>query len=360
MVKAIKEAEVALRIREENKKKSEDDSELNQARTVAFQEIEKSLNERKLKVKDLGQYSNYQERINSLGEVGEIRNFREEVLGFISKLGRRDNNPSEHPPKPKLDKQSVINEINNVLNKEPKITNEDLNSDYRNWEQQITNLDDYSAIINLKDKVIIDIEEVKKGKKSAEHLNNIFEEAQTKTGPELDQAINNADQEHGSQAYEDNKEQIKELKEKKATENPEDYRQKAKERIVKRMAEIGINEQDLNEEGVELIQLNDDEITEPTAIVEEEMKVIAEVEKAGATKKLNDLLNQVKQFLDSKIPSQEKVNKLKNQLLEFMSSSNIYHRASYNNKKSEVKTLLSKLESYSDSKDQTNSPNNFP
>jgi hypothetical protein len=69
MIKAIKEAEVTLRIREENKKKSENDSELNQARTVAFQEIEKSMSERDVKAKDLGQYSNYQEKINSLGEV---------------------------------------------------------------------------------------------------------------------------------------------------------------------------------------------------------------------------------------------------------------------------------------------------
>jgi len=36
---------------------------------VAFQEIEKSINGRGLKDKDLEQYSNYQEKINSLGEV---------------------------------------------------------------------------------------------------------------------------------------------------------------------------------------------------------------------------------------------------------------------------------------------------
>ncbi|CAG8767197.1 14496_t:CDS:2, partial [Cetraspora pellucida] len=95
MVKAIKEAEVMLRIREENEKKNENNSELEQARTVAFQEIEKSMNERGLKVKDLGQYSNYQERISSLGEVWEIRNFREEQPSY-----RFPNNPnflSEHP-----------------------------------------------------------------------------------------------------------------------------------------------------------------------------------------------------------------------------------------------------------------------
>ncbi|CAG8660371.1 13911_t:CDS:2 [Ambispora leptoticha] len=69
MIKAIKETEVTLRIRKENKKRGEVDSELNQARTVAFQEIEKSINEKDLKVEDLRQYANYQERINSSGEV---------------------------------------------------------------------------------------------------------------------------------------------------------------------------------------------------------------------------------------------------------------------------------------------------
>jgi len=69
IVKAIKEAEVTLRIKEENKKKSEEDSELNQARKDAFRYIEKEMNEKDLKVENLGQYSNYQERINSLDEV---------------------------------------------------------------------------------------------------------------------------------------------------------------------------------------------------------------------------------------------------------------------------------------------------
>lgn len=91
MVKAIKEVEIALRIREENKKKNENDFELNQARKDAFGYIEKEMNEKGLKVKDLGQHSNYQERINSLGEVWAIRDFREEVLEFISKLVKKES-----------------------------------------------------------------------------------------------------------------------------------------------------------------------------------------------------------------------------------------------------------------------------
>jgi len=69
MIEAIREAENALKIREENKKRNENNSELNQTRTVAFQAIEKKMIEKGLKIQDLGNYSNYQERINSLGEV---------------------------------------------------------------------------------------------------------------------------------------------------------------------------------------------------------------------------------------------------------------------------------------------------
>jgi hypothetical protein len=98
MVKAIKETEIALKIREENKRKQEKESDinsgLNRARTDAFKYIEKDMTEKGLKIQDLGQYSNYQEQINNLDKVYKIRDLREEILVCISKLGRRN------PPRP--------------------------------------------------------------------------------------------------------------------------------------------------------------------------------------------------------------------------------------------------------------------
>src|SRR5688572_30062496 len=83
MIKAIKETEIALQIREENKKRKEkeDDvnSELNRVRKDAFGYIEKDMNGKGLKSQDLGEYANYKERINSLNEVYEIRDLREKV-----------------------------------------------------------------------------------------------------------------------------------------------------------------------------------------------------------------------------------------------------------------------------------------
>ena len=105
MVKAIKEAETALKIREENEKRREKEdgvnSGLNRARTDAFRYIEKEINEKGLKIQDLGQYSNYKGRINNLNKVYEIRDLREEVLNSISKLGKKPRQPDDrrYPPR---------------------------------------------------------------------------------------------------------------------------------------------------------------------------------------------------------------------------------------------------------------------
>lgn len=120
MVKAIKEAEVKLKIKEENKKKSEHDFELNQARTAAFGYIEKGMNEKGLKDQDLGEYANYQEKINSLGEVQEIRDFRDKVLDFIwkfvrkeSRVGRENNYHSLNSPYPPERQPNYFSDNNN-------------------------------------------------------------------------------------------------------------------------------------------------------------------------------------------------------------------------------------------------------
>lgn len=89
MVGAIKEVEKILKIREENKKRDNINSELNQARTDAFGYIEKEMSEKDLKDEDLGLYTNYREQINNLDKVYKIRVLREEVLGCISKLEKR-------------------------------------------------------------------------------------------------------------------------------------------------------------------------------------------------------------------------------------------------------------------------------
>src|SRR6266487_4053434 len=97
VVKAIKEAETALKIREENEKKDRENrerqnqgdrvsSQLNQVRTDAFGYIEREMTEKGLKNGDLGKYADYKDKINNLDKVWKIRDLREEVLNSISKL----------------------------------------------------------------------------------------------------------------------------------------------------------------------------------------------------------------------------------------------------------------------------------
>ena len=107
MVKAIKEAETALKIKEENKKRNDVNSELNRARTEAFEYIEKEMSEKGLKDEDLGEYFDYKNQINNLERIYSIRDLREEALSFISKLERRrepeHRQDDYYPPKEQSD-----------------------------------------------------------------------------------------------------------------------------------------------------------------------------------------------------------------------------------------------------------------
>src|SRR4051794_9605366 len=73
-----------------DKENREKHSELNRTRADAFKYIEEEITEKNLKDEDLGQYSNYREQINNLDRVYKIRDLREEILGAISKLGKRN------------------------------------------------------------------------------------------------------------------------------------------------------------------------------------------------------------------------------------------------------------------------------
>jgi len=111
MIKAVKETETALKIKEENQKRQEKEnnanSGLNKARKDAFEYIEKDMAERGLKIQDLGKYANYQAQLNNLDKVYKIRDLREEILSAISKLGRKPHQPDDknpnYPPKPNED-----------------------------------------------------------------------------------------------------------------------------------------------------------------------------------------------------------------------------------------------------------------
>jgi curved DNA-binding protein CbpA len=98
MIRAIKETEITLKIREENKKNDDISRKLSQARTKAFGYIEKDLNKKGLKDQDLGEYANYQEQMNNLDKVYKIRSLQEKILDHIFELNRRNPEPRPNDP----------------------------------------------------------------------------------------------------------------------------------------------------------------------------------------------------------------------------------------------------------------------
>ena len=373
MIKAIKEVETTLRIREENKKKSEDDFELNQTRTVAFQEIEKSMNEKGLKMEDLGQYSNYQERINSLGEVWDIRNFREEVISFISKLTRKETEKEKQEDKKRAEEQAKqqelsqqkhksITEITSALNQEPfSLKNNELSSQYQNWEAQINQLTDIQKITNLQDRILADIQVCRKDKKSFQEVKENLNKAQTGNEEEKNQAWENLEKQETEKGYKDNKEKVEKLKREKATENLAKYNEETKVKIEQKLKNSGIKEEELNKENNEEWQkLKSGEIKDPNQLVVAESKIKENIYQKEAEKKVIDLTSKVNEVLKSKSKPKSQIANLKKELLEFISSSNIY----YSTHKKVIEGLLAQLENssikigeQSDFSQKTNSPN---
>jgi hypothetical protein len=78
MLQAIKETEIALKIREENEKRDRENIEkqtksmLEQVKDAVLGCIEIKINEKGSKIQDLGEYSDYKERINNLNKICEI------------------------------------------------------------------------------------------------------------------------------------------------------------------------------------------------------------------------------------------------------------------------------------------------
>src|SRR2546423_374113 len=87
MIKAIKEAETVLENKEkekQNKRKERSGSKIEREITSAIEEIERLMNEKGLKVQDLGEYSNYQDQIDNLNKVWEVRELRDKVIEFVN------------------------------------------------------------------------------------------------------------------------------------------------------------------------------------------------------------------------------------------------------------------------------------
>jgi curved DNA-binding protein CbpA len=86
----------AIRKRKEELKKGINNPQVNKARIHAVESIERELQNRKLESTDLGvEYSDYQEKINSLPKVWEINAYRDKVKEYIRRNLEKNNNREE-------------------------------------------------------------------------------------------------------------------------------------------------------------------------------------------------------------------------------------------------------------------------
>ncbi|CAG8631244.1 12643_t:CDS:1, partial [Ambispora gerdemannii] len=85
-------------------------------------------------------------------------------------------------------RDNFITEITTALNQEPKLTDNELSSQYQNWPQQINGLTDIQQITNLQARLLADIQARRQDKKSAQEVKEDLKKAQTGTKEEKEQA----------------------------------------------------------------------------------------------------------------------------------------------------------------------------
>lgn len=87
----------AIRKRKEEWKTGINNPYFDKTKSNAIEAIEEAMKEKRLKVEDLGEYSNYKEQINNLDRQWKIRNLKDKVVVFIKSMG--DNKESEKSEK---------------------------------------------------------------------------------------------------------------------------------------------------------------------------------------------------------------------------------------------------------------------
>ena len=171
MIKAIKEAEVALKIREENEKRNRENMErenkslLDQVKVDILEWIKKEMNKKGLTNQDLGEYANYQERINSLNKIYEINGLRDEILNHIFALPKPEPaNPSPQPnpnpetpdnPQPEPEKPKENEKVEEIINgfrthKYDNLTQEELINEIEKEELNGTSLQTLVSQLKIK------------------------------------------------------------------------------------------------------------------------------------------------------------------------------------------------------------------
>jgi hypothetical protein len=202
-----------------------------------------------------------------------------------------------------------------------------------------------------------DIVAKRKAKKEAENIVNNLE-TEGKDAEQLKKQLEEVEKSKGQQSYEDNQSGIDNLKDELSKKvSGEEYCQIIVNTIEKNMAKYGVKSNELTPEvKKELERLKSGEIKDKNQINEIEKKVAKNVGEKGSEKKLNLILIESMEALNS--GKKDKIKKAKDKLNNFLFTTDIYEKALLSQKENDIKQALKKLENYSAQK-QTNS-DKFP
>ncbi|KLL02533.1 MAG: hypothetical protein MRERC_1c143 [Mycoplasmataceae bacterium RC_NB112A] len=265
-----------------------------------------------------------------------------------------DQKPNKNDkPDLTLLKNESVSAIKIALNQTPLLTNADLSPEHQDWENRISNLSEEGQINLLKNRILMDIqdrrnEKIKntKSRDAREIINSNLQNAQSpeSTIQDKEKALADNEKYEGQVVYEDAKvkEKTKNLKKEIARAKFYEYLNKVISDLDAKLKRNHLKEKDLEKETQNLIQeLRNQKITDPSQLVETEIKITQAIFKEGAAKKIITFKKWAKNALKSN--DETKINELKKELNEFIKSNNVYYQA----KKMEARKLLEKLESHS-------------
>jgi len=101
MIKAIQEVAIILDKKKKAENKARSDFWINKAKKTSIKIIEKWITNKDLTSQDLGEYSDYKDKINSLDKNWEISSLQEKILKKIRELAKEKEREDIHYPFPK-------------------------------------------------------------------------------------------------------------------------------------------------------------------------------------------------------------------------------------------------------------------
>ena len=186
MIKAVKEVEAKRSVEKEErekKRKEKTTSKIEEAKNFAIEEIEKEMKNNvysELKVEELGEYSNYKERINSLNRKFEISALREEVIEGILKLAKEKGQNNTNSTPKRNQRTSFNHEWDNLqselleekLELERKKLEEELEQLKKNKTENSQQQEENQKKIEEKEKKLTELKQKKDSKKNQKSDNN--------------------------------------------------------------------------------------------------------------------------------------------------------------------------------------------